>query len=320
VADSPAHLTRGDGADDATVRTFLLADFRGYTRFTREQGDDAASSLAARFAALVRETVPLFGGELLELRGDEALCVFGSARQALRAAVELQRRLRTPAPDGWVFPLAVGMGLDAGEAVPTEGGYRGAALNMAGRLVSLAGPGEILATERLAGLASQVDGVRWSAPRSVRLKGLERPERIVRVTSDKPLPPPPRPPRPPAARPVRRMMVFAIVLAVAAAAGLALLFGRSNGDSASQIAARAQSLAVIDANQGRVVADVALPDHPESLAIGAGRVWVGLAGGSVAPVQFGASHADAPIGIAYDPGIWRTERGQCGRSTLALSI
>jgi class 3 adenylate cyclase len=86
------------------LRTFLIADVRGYTRFTREQGDEAASELAAWFAEIVRGAVPAFGGELLELRGDEALCVFGSARQALRAAVELQRRLRTPSgEDGRVL-------------------------------------------------------------------------------------------------------------------------------------------------------------------------------------------------------------------------
>ena len=81
------------------LRTFLIADVRGYTRFTKEQGDEAASDLAASFAEVVRGTVPEFAGDLLELRGDEALCVFGSARQALRAAVELQRRLRTPSSE-----------------------------------------------------------------------------------------------------------------------------------------------------------------------------------------------------------------------------
>ena len=47
-----------------------------------------------------------FEGELLELRGDEALCVFSSARQALRAAVEVQRRLRTPAQGDQAFAHA----------------------------------------------------------------------------------------------------------------------------------------------------------------------------------------------------------------------
>jgi class 3 adenylate cyclase len=84
------------------------------------------------------------GGELLELRGDEALAVFGSARQALRTAVELQTRFRNHEDGAPVFPLGIGIGLDAGEAVPIEGGYRGA-LNLAARLCSLARPGEILA-------------------------------------------------------------------------------------------------------------------------------------------------------------------------------
>jgi class 3 adenylate cyclase len=52
---------RSDGADDSHIRTFLIADVRGYTVFTQEDGD-------------------------------EALAVFDSPRQAIRAAVELQRR------------------------------------------------------------------------------------------------------------------------------------------------------------------------------------------------------------------------------------
>ena len=113
------------------VLTFLIADVRGYTRFTQEHGDEEAGRLATAFAELARETITSSGGELIELRGDEALCVFGSARQALRAAVELQMNLRRQTDEGPVFPLPIGVGLDAGEAVPIEGGYRGGALNTA---------------------------------------------------------------------------------------------------------------------------------------------------------------------------------------------
>ena len=57
----------------AEIRTFLIADVRGYTLFTQERGDEAAAKLAARFAAIVREEVESRGGRLPELRGDEAL-------------------------------------------------------------------------------------------------------------------------------------------------------------------------------------------------------------------------------------------------------
>ena len=101
----------------AAIRTFLIADIRGYTRFTAQHGDEAASRLAARFAQVAAEGIEAWGGELVELRGDEALAVFGSARSALRSAVELQSAFtdETAADPG--LPLGVGIGLDAGEAV-----------------------------------------------------------------------------------------------------------------------------------------------------------------------------------------------------------
>lgn len=119
-------------------RTFLIADVRGYTAYTRENGDEAAAALAATFAKNVREVVSARDGYLLELRGDEALVVFDSPRQALRTAIELQERFKEVE-----LPRGVGIGLDAGEAVPVEGGYRGGALNLAARLCAQAQAGEI---------------------------------------------------------------------------------------------------------------------------------------------------------------------------------
>jgi class 3 adenylate cyclase len=80
---------QGAGGAASSLRTFLIADVRGYTRYTQEHGDEEAARLAARFAELARQGIESHGGELLELRGDEALGVFASAREAIRAAVAL---------------------------------------------------------------------------------------------------------------------------------------------------------------------------------------------------------------------------------------
>src|SRR5436190_6640378 len=128
-----------------------------------------------RLADVVREVAPQFEGELLELRGDEALCIFRSVRQALRASVELQRRFRTPTVEVPALPTGVGMGLDAGEAIPTNGGYRGSALNAAARLCSAARPGEILVTETVQRLAGRIEGVNYARHKPVTAKGFERP-------------------------------------------------------------------------------------------------------------------------------------------------
>ena len=69
-----------EGSEQTAVRTFLIADIRGYTTFTQAEGDEAAGRLASRFAQVVREDIEAHGGSVLELRGDEAMCTFGSPR------------------------------------------------------------------------------------------------------------------------------------------------------------------------------------------------------------------------------------------------
>jgi class 3 adenylate cyclase/tetratricopeptide (TPR) repeat protein len=165
----------------AAIHTFLIADIRGYTSFTAEHGDEAAARLATRFAGLAQEVVEAYGGRVVELRGDEALAVFVSARQALRAAVRFQARLAEETRVDPTLPLRVGIGLDAGEAPPVGTGYRGAALNLAARLCSLAGPGEVLASQTVAGVARVVDGLTFEDRGTVRLKGFTDPVPVIRV-------------------------------------------------------------------------------------------------------------------------------------------
>jgi WD40 repeat protein/class 3 adenylate cyclase len=169
------------GQSVSEIRIFLIADVRGYTRYTQERGDEAAARLAARFAAVSREGVENAGGSVIELRGDEALAVFSSPRQALRAAIELQARFVEETTTEPTLPLPVGIGLDAGEAVPVEGGYRGAPLNVAARLCALAAPGEVLVTQEVVHLARRVDGVRFLDQGPSRLKGIEHPVHVVKV-------------------------------------------------------------------------------------------------------------------------------------------
>ncbi len=172
-------------AVEAGIKTFLIADVRGYTRFTHERGDEAAARLATRFAELAREAIEAAGGTLVELRGDEALAVFDSARQALRAAADLQERFVAETVADPNLPFAVGIGLDAGEAVRVDGGYRGGALNLAARLCSLAGPGEVLVSPSVAHLARKVDGLDYVERGAVRVRGLEKPVDVVAVRPER---------------------------------------------------------------------------------------------------------------------------------------
>jgi class 3 adenylate cyclase len=172
-------------AGQAPVITFLIADVRGYSRFTSEHGDEAAARLAAKFSDLVKEGVQTRDGRVIEIRGDEALAVFESARQAIRAAKDLQYVFAEESEADSDLPLRVGIGVDSGEAVELEdGSYRGNALNVAARLCGLAQGGEVLVSEGTRHLAGQIPGLRYVDRGSMTLKGIADPVRALRIVME----------------------------------------------------------------------------------------------------------------------------------------
>jgi class 3 adenylate cyclase len=169
---------------EPAIRTFLIADIRGYSRYTDEFGAEAAAGLTAQFVELVTEDVETHGGEVVEIRGDEALAVFASARQAIRCAVALQARFDEEAALDHDLPLRVGIGIDSGEAVALEGGgFRGAALNVAARLCGRAHGGDVIVTEATYRLAGRMEGLTFSDRGRVHLKNISDPIHILQVYS-----------------------------------------------------------------------------------------------------------------------------------------
>jgi YVTN family beta-propeller protein len=270
--DAPQPQTNTDG--DADVHVFLIADVRGYTAFTQERGDEGGALLAARFAQVVRALVEDHRGRVIELRGDEALVVFGSPRSAIRAAVALQQRFVDESIADPSLPLTVGIGLDAGEAVPVEGGFRGAALNVAGRLCSLARAGEVLASREIVHLARRLDGVRFTERGQAQLKGIQQPVHIVAVRSEdrdaaEAIAPFVRSTAPPPA-PQRRWKVVAAAAAFAVVAALVTVPLIARGSSEID----PNSIGVLDAESGELTATVGLSQRPGSVGASADAVWV----------------------------------------------
>ena len=175
----------GDAAGPVE-QTFLIADVRGYTSFTRERGDAEAARLATRFAEVARDAVEARSGRVTELRGDEVLAVFNSPDQAVRAAVELQAVCEEEVATDPTLPLLVGVGIDVGEAVPVEDGFRGAALNTAARLCSQAAAGQVLVTSQVADRAGAIPGVSFASAGSSELKGFDAPVELIEVVAEEP--------------------------------------------------------------------------------------------------------------------------------------
>ena len=164
------------------------------------------------------------------------------------------------------------MGLDAGEAVPTQGGYRGASLNVAARLCAIAKPGQILASESAAHLARRVEGVRYLPPRARTFKGIDQPVRVVEVTSEAPLPPVPQPAR---ASGRSRLVGWSLaaagaVFAVAAIAGGVFWVGRG---APTSLGLSENSFALVSPGGGTSDA-VSFSNPAAAVATGDGAAWL----------------------------------------------
>jgi ABC-type transport system substrate-binding protein/class 3 adenylate cyclase len=315
-------LQAGDGpttsGDNSELLTFLFADIRGYTRFTQERGDEAAAKLTGKFAAIVRDLVADFDGTVFELRGDEAMCIFTSPRQSLRLAVALQQRFVAETIADDELPLAVGIGIDAGEAVRGEDGYRGGALNLAARLCSQAKAGDVLASGEVTHLARRIDGVRYVVLDGVTLKGLSEPVRPVRVVPEGDDPAQqiaallasassPSPSAPPATwlpGPLgrlssRALVALAVVLVLVVAAVAVGVASRGGGTSLASMTEN--SVGIVDPGNGHIVGNVAVGRDPVAAASGYGATWTADTGTNTVSRIDTSSHQVGNIGVGSAP-------------------
>src|SRR4051812_6651940 len=73
------------------LATILFADVAGYSRMMRADEEQTLVDLRAHLAELVMPVVGRFHGRVVKTVGDGVMVEFGSAVEAVRSAVELQR-------------------------------------------------------------------------------------------------------------------------------------------------------------------------------------------------------------------------------------
>ncbi|MFI4977741.1 MAG: adenylate/guanylate cyclase domain-containing protein [Solirubrobacterales bacterium] len=150
----------------------LFCDLKDFTTFAERHGDAAAITAASRFAHVMVDERGEHGRVVKDL-GDGAMLVYQEAAEAVAA----WRRFRA-AMDG-SGALALHGGMHQGVVVRREADYFGGAVNLAARLLALAGSGELLATQAAVDRASGADT--WMALGSHKLRGLRAEVEIYRL-------------------------------------------------------------------------------------------------------------------------------------------
>jgi predicted ATPase/class 3 adenylate cyclase len=134
--------------------TFLFTDVEGSTRLW-EDHPDVMHDVLARHDEIVRRAIESHGGHVVKTTGDGFHAAFGTAHDALEAALAAQQALaREPPVQG--VAVRVRMGIHTGEARVRDGDYYGSALNRAARLMAVGHGGQVLVSEVTHQLAPDV--------------------------------------------------------------------------------------------------------------------------------------------------------------------
>jgi adenylate cyclase len=182
--------------------TVLFSDIRGFSTIAERLSARLIAEIVGRHLGAMAEIVVEHGGTIDKFQGDAVMAIFGApdplaehAARALRCAIAMQQRQSELNAQGWgtdeVPALGVGIGLNTGTVIAGAigGGGRleytviGDAVNVAQRLQSEAGGGEIVAAASTVAAApgpSESIGLRL-------VKGREELVEVYRIAYDGPV-------------------------------------------------------------------------------------------------------------------------------------
>jgi len=165
--------TRHTAEPSRLLATVLFTDMVESTNRAVELGDARWRALIGDHDRLVRGELARFRGREIDRRGDGFLAIFDGPARAMRCALSIVERVHE-------LGIQVRAGLHTGELDLIESGVAGIAVHTGARVMSLAGPDEVLVTSTVRDLVAG-SGLSFSDRGTHELKGVPGTWRILRV-------------------------------------------------------------------------------------------------------------------------------------------
>jgi TolB-like protein/class 3 adenylate cyclase len=167
------------------LAAILAADVAGYSRLMGIDEEGTLASLKAHRRDLVDPKIAEHRGRIVKTTGDGALVEFGSAVDAVRCAMEIQRVMaerNVSMPEDHRIEFRIG--INVGDIIVDSGDIYGDGVNIAARVEALASPGAICLSDNA---YQQIKGklvVDVSDMGEQQLKNITQPIRVYRVRLD----------------------------------------------------------------------------------------------------------------------------------------
>ena len=189
-----APVATDGGGEERRQVTVLFTDASGYTELAEDLDPEVVRNLMASVYQEAESIVVRYGGRVDKLMGDAVLAVFGDpvaheddAERATRAALDIHAAVEAMAPRfeaeaGRSVTMHSGVNtgvIVTGDAADVRSGPLGDMVNVAARLQSIAGPGEVLLGPESRALVEARVALDDLGPRT--LKGRREPVEVARV-------------------------------------------------------------------------------------------------------------------------------------------
>lgn len=167
-------------------RAILFADLRSSTALYLKLGNKEAARLVTHSLALLGQIIERAGGRVVKTLGDGVMAAFESAERAVEASISLHESVERIVP-GEVSSgskegsVKLKIAIAWGETVEVDGDCFGDAVNVAARLLDLAGENETLTTAELLRQLPSDHLDRFRSIDKLYLRGRQEPVSVVRL-------------------------------------------------------------------------------------------------------------------------------------------
>ena len=178
------------------LAAIIFCDMVGYSRLM-EESEAQALHLLGEFREMARQTVQEYSGEIIDTIGDGFFAAFGSAVQAVRAAIALQKELADRnRREGGRQPLLVRIGIHLGDLLQEGQHLFGSGVNVASRIEPLVPPGGVYISGEVYQQVRNQKGLSFRDLGERQLRNIKEPVKIYDLVPSEEAGEP-RPPAPP---------------------------------------------------------------------------------------------------------------------------
>lgn len=157
--------SRSAALDERLLATVLFTDIAGSTERAAALGDAGWRALQSRHHELVRAELATHRGREIDTAGDGFFAAFDGPARAVRCAQSIRTRLARE------LGVDIRAGLHTGECERAGAGLSGLAVHIGARIMALAAPGELLASQTVRDLVTG-SGLRFREAGQHSLKGV----------------------------------------------------------------------------------------------------------------------------------------------------